>query len=102
MFAIVRIGNKQYKVSEKSVITVDKIDGKAGDTVEFTDVLLTNDGKKVQVGKPTVKGAKVTVKILAQEKGEKIDIHRFKSKVRYRRARGFRAQLTRLEVTSVA
>jgi len=102
MFVIVRIGNKQFKVAPKDVIIVDRMDGKVGDVVEFPDVLLVQDEKAVKVGKPTVKGVKVTAKILAQEKGEKIDIHRFKSKVRYRRARGFRAELTKLEVTEVA
>lgn len=102
MFVIVRIGNKQFKVAPKDVITVDRLEGKVGDVVEFPDVLLVQDEKTVKVGKPTVKGVKVTAKILAQEKGEKIDIHRFKAKVRYRRARGFRAELTKLEVTHVA
>lgn len=101
MFVIVRIGNKQYKVKPQDVIVVDKLAGEVGDTVEFTDVLLVQDDKKVTVGKPTVKGAKVTAKIIKQERGEKIEIHRFKSKVRYRKARGFRADLTRLEVTAV-
>lgn len=102
MFVIVRIGNKQFKVKPQDVIVVDRMAGEVGDTVEFTDVLLVEDGKKVTVGKPLVKGAKVTAKIIKHERGEKIDIHRFKSKVRYRRARGFRADLTRLEVTAVA
>lgn len=102
MFVIVRIGNKQFKVKPQDVIVVDRMAGEVGDVVEFTDVLLVDDGKKVSVGKPTVKGAKVTAKIIKQERGEKIEIHRFKSKVRYRRARGFRADLTRLEVTAVA
>jgi len=101
MFVIIRVGNKQYKVTSGDVIVVDKLDGKVGDSVEFTDVLLVRGEKSVKVGKPTVKSAKVTAKILAQEKGEKIDIHRFKSKVNYRRAKGFRAKLTRLEITSV-
>lgn len=102
MFVIVRIGNKQYKVKPQDVIVVDRMAGEVGDTVEFTDVLLVQDDKKVTVGKPTVKGSKVTAKIIKQERGEKIEIHRFKSKVRYRKARGFRADLTRLEVTAVA
>jgi len=102
MFVIIRIGNKQYKVKPQDVILVDRMAGEVGDTVEFTDVLLVQDEKKVIVGKPIVKGAKVTAKIIKQERGEKIEIHRFKSKVRYRRARGFRADLTRLEVTAVA
>ncbi len=102
MFAIVRIGNKQYKVAPKDVITVDSMEGKVGETVTLPDVLLLRTDKSVKVGKPTVKGAKVTAKILAHFKGEKIEIRRFKSKVRYRRAKGFRAELTKLEVTDVA
>ncbi|MEK7533601.1 MAG: 50S ribosomal protein L21 [Patescibacteria group bacterium] len=102
MFAVVRVGNKQFKVAPKDVIVVDKMAGSVGDTIQLPDVLLVHDEKKIEVGKPVVKGHKVTAKIIAQEKGEKIDIHRFKSKVNYRRARGFRAQLTRLEILSVA
>ncbi|MEK7073789.1 MAG: 50S ribosomal protein L21 [Patescibacteria group bacterium] len=102
MFAVVRVGNKQFKVVPKDVIVVDKMPGTVGDTVNLPDVLLVHDEKKVEVGKPVVKGHKVTAKIIAQEKGEKIDIHRFRSKVNYRRAKGFRAQLTRLEILSVA
>ena len=102
MFVIVRIGNKQYKVKPQDVIVVDRMAGEVGDVVEFPDVMLVQDDKKVTVGKPLVKGSKVTAKIIKQERGEKIEIHRFKSKVRYRRARGFRADLTRLEVTAVA
>jgi large subunit ribosomal protein L21 len=100
MFAIVRIGNKQYKVAPKDILTVDKIQGSVGETVQF-DVLLMRGDKSVKVGKPIVKGAKVSAKILEQSKGEKIIVRRFKSKVRYRRARGFRPQLTKLEVTAV-
>lgn len=102
MLAVVRVGNKQFKVVPKDIIVVDKMDGAVGETVELSDVLLVKDEKKTEVGKPVVKGHKVVAKILAQEKGEKIDIHRFKSKVNYRRAKGFRAELTRLEIVSVA
>lgn len=102
MFAIVRIGNKQYKVEPKSVITVDKIDGKEGDSVKLPGVLLVKNDKEVTVGAPEVKGMAVTAKILRQELGEKVEIRHFKSKVRYRRRKGFRAQRTRLEIVSVS
>mgnify|MGYP000380225805 CR=1 FL=1 len=102
MFAIVLIGNKQYKVEPNDVITVDKIDGKEGDSVEFSDVLLVKDDKAVKVGTPNVKGAVVKAKIVKHELGEKVEIRRFKSQVRYRRRKGFRAQLTKLEIVSVS
>lgn len=101
MFAIVDIGSKQYKVQKGEVISVQKLDGEAGEMVTFDRVLLISDAKKTKIGTPTVKGAKVTAKILAQKKGEKIDIRRFKSKVRERRHIGFRPLLTELKILSI-
>lgn len=102
MFAIVKISGKQIKASSGDVITVNKLDGSVGDTVTFNEVLLVSNDKTVKVGKPTVKGATVSAKILAQGKGKKLTIRRFKSKVRYRRTRGFRPHETRLEILSIS
>lgn len=102
MFAVVRISGKQYVVAKGDIIEVDKIEGNEGDAVDFTDVLLTDTDGKVAVGTPTVKGAKVAAKILGQIKGKKVDVRRFKSKVRYRKHIGFRPQLTKLEIVSLA
>jgi large subunit ribosomal protein L21 len=101
MFAIVTISGKQYTVSVGDVIEVDKIEGKVGDTVSFDHVLVTGEKDKTIVGTPVVAGVKVKAKIAAQKKGEKIDVRRYKSKVRYRRQKGFRAQRTQLEITAV-
>ena len=101
MFAIVRITGKQYKVSKNASIDVDRLDGEVGSQVTFPDVLLVNDDKKVTVGTPTVKGVTVKAKITDQGKGEKIQVRRFKSKVRYRRQIGFRAAKTTLEIVSI-
>ena len=101
MFAIVTISGKQYIVSTGDVIEVDKIEGKAGDSVSFDHVLMTGDKGKTQVGTPLVTGVKVKAKILALKQGEKVDVRRFKSKVRYRKQKGFRAQRTQLEITTV-
>jgi large subunit ribosomal protein L21 len=102
MFAVVRISGKQYVVAKGDVIEVDKIAGSEGDTIALSDVLLTGADGKVVVGTPTVKGVSATAKILAQFKGEKIEVRRYKSKVRYRKHRGFRPQLTKLEIVALA
>lgn len=101
MFAIVTIAGKQYKVAAGEVLLVDKIEGKAGDTVEFDHVLLTSNDGKTKVGTPVISGAKVKAKIVAQEQGDKVDVFRYKQKVRYRRHIGFRAQLTKIEIVSI-
>ena len=101
MFAVVTITGKQYKVKVGETILVDQIEGKAGDTVTFDHVLLTNDKGKTIVGTPTVTGVKVKGKIISQEQGEKIEVRRYKQKVRYRRQNGFRANLTRIEIVTI-
>ena len=101
MFAIVDIAGKQYKVTKGAKLVVDKLEAKVGDTVKFERVLLVSDDKKTTMGNPTVKGAMVSAKIVAQQKGEKIHVRRFKSKVRERRHIGFRPQETAVEIVSI-
>jgi len=101
MFAIVKIQGKQYKLTPEQTIEVDRLEGKAEDGLEFKEVLLINDGKNTTIGAPTVAGAKVKAKIIAQVKGAKLEVRRFKSKVRSRRHRGFRPLFTKLEILSV-
>lgn len=101
MFAIIRIGSGQYQVKEGDLIDVSRIDGDEGSSIKITDVLLLNDGKKTTVGKPRVEGASVKAIITKQYKGKKIEVRRFKSKVRERRHIGFRPYLTTLTIVTI-
>lgn len=95
-YAVVRIKGKQYKVSEGDEVLVDKITGKPE-----ADVLLVVADKKVKVGQPILKDAKVALKALADEKGEKLYVQKYKSKSRYRKKMGFRHAYTRLQVGKI-
>ena len=98
-FAVIRITGKQYRVTEGQEILVDKMN----DLKVTPEVLLVADGDKVEVGTPVLKDAKVTVKVLVElEKGEKVDIFKYKAKSRERRHVGFRAQYTRLLVEKIS
>lgn len=101
MFAIVEISGKQYKVQPGQTVEVDRLDQAAGNTLNFDRVLLVNDGTKTIVGTPTVVGGMVKAKVVSHDKGKKIDVRRFKAKVRERKARGFRPLLTKLEILSI-
>jgi large subunit ribosomal protein L21 len=97
-YAVVRIKGHQYKVSEGEEILVDKIDTKEPEI----EVLLVADEGKTQVGKPVVADAKIKVKVLKEvEKGEKIDVLKYKAKSRYRKHTGFRPQYTRLLIEKI-
>lgn len=102
MFAVVEISGKQYIATPGETIIVDRIDGDVGETVTFDRVFLVSGEKKVDVGTPTVKNAKVTAKIITKGKGEKLEVRRYKQKVRYRKHIGFRAHETKLEIVSVS
>ncbi|MDP3245082.1 MAG: 50S ribosomal protein L21 [bacterium] len=103
MFAIIKTGGKQYRVKENDILTIEKLPGKVGESVFFEEVLLTGDekGENVKVGAPLVAGAKVEAKILYQGLGKKVDVVKFKSKVRYRRRVGHRQEQTRVQIAGI-
>jgi len=102
MYAVIETGGKQYKVAPDETLQVELLLAEVGSTVELDRVLLIADGDSVDVGRPTVAGARVVAEVVAQEKGEKIIVFRYKRKVRYRRKTGHRQRLTRLLVKEIA
>jgi large subunit ribosomal protein L21 len=105
MFAIIETGGKQYLVSPKDKIKVEKL-AASGDSIIFDKVLLISDPQagsgQAKVGTPFVSGAKVVAKVLQQGRGKKLRIFKYKPKVRYRRRLGHRQQFTELEIESIA
>lgn len=102
MFAIIKTGGKQYKVAEGDVIRLEKLDAQAGSNIEFTDVMLVNDGKKDHIGEPIVAGAKVTATVVEQMRDRKVIIFKKTRRHNYRRKKGHRQHLTVLKITKVA
>lgn len=101
MFAIIRTGGKQYKVSKDQTITVEKLEADAGKKIDLEDVLLVNDGKKTTVGSPLVKGAKVTAEVVEQTRGEKVIVFKKQKRQNHRRKKGHRQSLTVLKITDI-
>jgi len=100
-FAVVKTGGKQYLVKENDEIVVDNIVERKGKNVELeTLASFENDGKKIELGSPFLK-TKIKAEIVEDIKGDKIRVSKFKAKVRYRKVRGFRAQLTKLKILSI-
>ena len=101
MYAIIKTGGKQYKVSEGDVITVEKLAQAEGEAVVFDQVLaVVNDGD-VKVGKPVIEGAKVTAKVEAQGKERKILVFKYKAKSNYRRRKGHRQPFTKVVIEKI-
>ncbi len=101
MFAIISTGGKQYKVSENTVLTVNKLSGTAGDNIEISDVLFASDGKEFAVGEPKIEGAKVNLEIIKQDRDRKILIFKKKRRKNFRRKNGHRQDMTFLQVKSL-
>lgn len=101
MYAIIRTGGKQYKVAKNDVITIEKISGEAGATVDLDEVLMIGDGADVAVGAPLVVGAKVVAEVLEQTRADKILVFKKKRRKGYRRTQGHRQDITILRVTDL-
>lgn len=98
--AVIRTGGKQYRVSEGDTISVEKLEGDAGSKIEFGEVLAIG-GDTPKIGKPLVSGAKVSGEIIAQGRGEKLIVFKFKRRKRYRRKNGHRQSLTHVKITGI-
>ena len=102
MYAVIKTGGKQYRVAQGDRLRVEKLAGNVGDTVSLGEVLLVGQGDGVKVGAPLVSGAKVEAKIIAQDRGKKIIIFKFRRRKNYRRKTGHRQPFTALEITGIA
>ncbi len=102
MFAVIKTGGKQYLVSPKDKIKIEKIEAEEGGKIVFDEVLLLgNDEKDIKIGDPLVKGAKVNAKIIRQDKAKKIIIFKYKAKKRYQKKAGHRQPYTEVEILKI-
>lgn len=99
--AVIKTGGKQYIVSPKQKIKIEKVAGEEGDKVEFKEVLLFATDKIIEIGKPLIKGAKVIAKILRQGRGDKIIVFKYKPKKRYSKKAGHRQLFTEVEIKEI-
>jgi large subunit ribosomal protein L21 len=101
MLAVIKTGGKQYLVSPGQKLKIEKLEKKEGSEVSFSDVLLLEKNKKVEIGAPKVSGAKVTGKILGQGKRDKVIIFKYRAKKRYKVKKGHRQPYTEVEITGI-
>ncbi len=101
MFAVIKTGGKQYLVKPGDKIKIEKLNAKEGEEVIFSDVLLLEKNKKLEIGQPLVKDAAVTAKILKQGKGDKVIIFKYKPKKRQKVKKGHRQPFTEVEITGI-
>jgi len=99
MLAVIKTGGKQYLVEPGDKIKIEKIKSKK--EIIFKEVLLVEKNKKVEIGTPLVKGAKVSAKVLKEGKGKKVIIFKYKPKTRYKVKKGHRQPFTEVEITKI-
>jgi len=101
MFAVIKTGGKQYLVSPGDKIKIEKINKEEGEEVIFDNVLLLEKQRKLEIGTPKVKGAKVIGKVVKQGKGKKVIVFKYRSKKRYKVKKGHRQPFTEVEILKI-
>ncbi len=101
VYAVVETGGRQYKVTKGQVIDVERLEAEAGGTIDLERVLLLSGDDNLEIGNPTVPGAKVVAKVVGEQKGDKLIVFKYKSKTRYRRKTGHRQTYTRLAIEDI-
>ncbi len=102
MYALIQTGGKQYKVSEGTIVKIEKVDGEAGGNIVLDQVLMINDENGgIKIGSPLLENATVTAKILEQGRDKKIIVYKYKKRKNYRRKKGHRQPFTRLLIEKI-
>lgn len=101
MFAVIRTGGKQYRVTPNEVLKVEKLEGEAGSTVTFTDVLALGGEAGITVGAPVVAGASVTATVIAQDRLDTVIVFKKRRRQNSRRRNGHRQRVTVLRVAGI-
>ncbi len=101
MYAVIKTGGKQYRVSAGDSIDVERLPNGVGEQIELDQVLLVAGDSAAQIGKPLVEGARVKATVIRQVKGRKIIVYKYRPRNRYRRKRGHRQHYTRLRIDEI-
>jgi large subunit ribosomal protein L21 len=101
MYAVIESGGKQYRVAPGDVIKVEKLEVGEGVEVALDRVLMVADGEQVRIGTPMLSGAKVTGKVKAHGRGEKVRVFKLRRRKNYRRTQGHRQYFTQIEITGI-
>jgi len=102
MYAVIKTGGKQYRVSEGDTLRVEKLDTSAGETIEFDQVLAVGEGADLKVGTPFVAGGKVTATVREQGRAKKVEIIKFRRRKHHMKRMGHRQSYTELEITGIS
>jgi len=102
MFAVIRTGGKQYKVAQDDLITVEKLAGEPGATIELGEVLMVGEGAEITTGAPLIEGASVSATLVEQRRAPKIIVFKKKRRKNYRRKNGHRQYETVLRITGIS
>lgn len=100
MYAVIKTGGKQYRVTEGQKLRVEKLAGNPGDKLTFDQVLLLG-GDSLKIGQPLVSGASVSAEILGQNRSKKIIVFKLRRRKNYRRKQGHRQPFTELKITGI-
>ena len=101
MYAVIKTGGKQYKVSHGDVIKVEKLPGEVGSSVEIPSVLAVGEGESLRVGSPTVEGVSVIAEILCHDRDKKIIVFKKKRRKGYAKRQGHRQSFTSIRIQEI-
>ena len=101
MYAVIKTGGKQYRVAKDDIVTIERVAGDTGTTIEFDEVLLVGSGADVKVGTPIVSGAKVTSELVKQTRGPKLIAFKKRRRKNSRRKKGHRQDLSTVRITNI-
>ncbi len=102
MYAVIKTGGKQYRVAQNDILTIERLEGEPGATIEFSDVLMVGEGDTVKVGAPFVSGAKVTAELVDQARGPKVIAFKKRRRKNSRRKKGHRQHVSLVRITAIA
>lgn len=102
MYAVIKTGGKQYRVAQNDLLTIERLEGEPGASIEFADVLMVGNGDQVKVGTPFVSGAKVTAELVDQARGPKVIAFKKRRRKNSRRKKGHRQHLSLVRITGIS
>ena len=102
MYAVVKTGGKQYRVSAGEKLRIEQITADIGQEILLEEVLLVADGDALKMGTPLISGAKVKAKVLKHGRGDKVQIFKMRRRKHYRKSQGHRQNYTEIEILGIA